>query len=84
MEVILWHHSPLKAKEEHRFIASIIHIANYICNTKGIGHSGDYKPLLLVDVWKFMNLEMNIVPEIMDQVEKELQESELFLSLASS
>lgn len=40
-ELVLHHHQPDQAPEEHRFIVSIVHIANSICLMAGIGIGND-------------------------------------------
>lgn len=80
--VVRWHHEPLSAPEDHRVVAALVHIADYICNKEQFGDSGDrFKPEFDGDVWRFLGLELKHLGDLLDQVNQEVLHSEVFLSL---
>lgn len=45
VEPILWHHEPSRCEEAHRPHASLLEVADWICDTHGIGSSGNDHPV---------------------------------------
>jgi putative nucleotidyltransferase with HDIG domain len=81
-ECILWHHRPQKAKADFQELVRIIEVANYICNYRMIGNSGDVsKPTCSEDSWKMLKLSEEDYYGIMDQIVAESSKSEVLLSL---
>lgn len=79
---IEFHHKPLEAPEEFRQMVSLVHIADYICNLKQIGQSGNsVPPPLEQDVWDYLHLDIKHIDDIVERVDEEVQKSEILLSL---
>lgn len=77
------HHKPEEAPEEFRGMVSLVHVADYICNLKNIGQSGNVKPpAFREDIWASIGLDVEKIPEILAIAEKESEKSEILLSLA--
>jgi len=80
---IEFHHHPMRAPAEYREMVCLVHIADYICNLKKIGHSGNPKPPPFNDeIWRSVGLHESKIPEILAIAEKESEKSEILLSLA--
>ncbi len=81
IEVIRWHHEPDNATEQYRDLVMICHMANYICNVKKIGNSGDETaPAFFHSVWKRMGLEAADIPPMIEKVKEESEKSEILLT----
>jgi len=79
---IEYHHNPFEAPEEYQPLVGLVHVADYIVNTKGLGESGNVvPPRLNQDVWDFLGMNINQIDEIMELVEEESKKSEILLSL---
>ena len=77
------HHHPENAPEEFRGMVSLVHVADYICNLKKIGQSGNPKPpSFREEIWSSIGLDVEKIPEILAVAEKESEKSEILLSLA--
>lgn len=82
VEAVLWHHKPARAKEEHRELVRICEAANYICNFRMIGNSGDAAaPVCSSETWKELKLAEEDYYAIMDVIVMESEKSEVLLSL---
>lgn len=80
---IEFHHTPEKAPEDFRSMVSLVHVADYVCNLKKLGHSGNPKPPeFRADIWEELGLDIESINEIMAVVEDESQKSEILLSLS--
>lgn len=79
--VVRFHHCPENAPPEHRELASVTHIANYICNLEKIGDGGDSSaPAFTHSVWKKLGLGVHEIASIVDEVNEEAKQSEILLS----
>ena len=82
VETILWHHKPQRAKEEHQELVRICEAANYICNFRMIGNSGDVStPACSDETWRTLRLGEDDYYSIMDRIVAESDKSEVLLSL---
>ncbi len=80
---IEFHHRPREAPEELRDMVSLVHIADYICNLKKLGQSGNVRPPELVqETWDSLGLDVAMLDDIMAKVEEEVHKSEILLALA--
>jgi putative nucleotidyltransferase with HDIG domain len=76
------HHNPFNAPKEYQPLVGLIHVADYIVNTKGLGQSGNtVPPRLNQDVWDFLGMNIDQIEEIIDLVEEESKKSEILLDL---
>ena len=81
IEVIRWHHEPDNATEQYRDLVMLCHMANYVCNVKKIGNSGDETaPAFFHSVWKRMGLEASDIPPMIEKVKEESEKSEILLT----
>lgn len=77
LQAIRWHHETASAEKEHRELAEIVHVANYVCNLEGLARSGDASPTYENDVWKRLGLTVADIPDVVEQVRAGAGESEL-------
>lgn len=76
---------PDGAPEDFKDMVSMVHIADYICNLKGFGQSGNtVVPYFDPMPWKRLGLDVGIITDVMDEVEKEAAKSEILLALRNS
>lgn len=82
IDVIELHHYPTKVQGDLKPLISLVHIADYICNYKKIGFSGNFAaPVYSSKIWNYLNLSIEEIPKIVEDVEKEFQHSQVLLSL---
>ena len=80
---IEFHHHPEKAPKALRPMVSMVHVADYICNLKNIGQSGNVRPPeFRDDVWASLGLNIDKINEIVAAADQEAQKSEILLSLS--
>lgn len=73
-DVVRYHHTPMQAKQFPAEVA-IIHIADIMVSSAGLGHSGDHHvPPLDPIAWKQLNLEPQVLPELLQQVTEQLDD----------
>ena len=74
-EVILYHHLPQQAtlfKKE----TAVVHLADAIVHAMQLGHSGEsYVPPLCEDSWAVTGLPLDLLPYIMDLVDKQYEDA---------
>lgn len=79
---IEFHHDPMNAPEKYRDMVGLVHVADYICNLKGLGQSGNAAPPLFhQEVWESLGLNIDMIGEILDITDEESKKSEILLSL---
>lgn len=79
---IEYHHDPMAAPEEYRDMVGLVHIADYICNLKKLGQSGNVKPPEFnQQVWEHLGLDVSMIDKIMEVVDQEEKKSEILLAL---
>ena len=79
---IEFHHTPELAPEKYRSMVGLVHVADYICNLKQMGQSGNPKPpQFREDVWESLGLNVEQIGEIVSLAEQEAEKSEILLSL---
>jgi len=82
-DVIRWHHDPLSCPElDHQPLAKLVHMADYICHSQGLGESGNHSPAYDNRIREELALTPDKIAEIMDVVEEESSKSEVLLSLS--
>jgi len=69
-EVIRFHHSPSQAKQ-FPIETAIIHLADIIVS--GSRHPNNEAPPLAFEVWDLLDLEAAIIPDIIDQINEQLE-----------
>ena len=89
VEVIAFHHDPIRASDQHRGLASLIHVANAICRHEKIGASGDTQgpdlkeealDLLGVSLYGDVFLEDELF-EMGKELHEELEKADVFASI---
>lgn len=79
---IEFHHEPEKAPDEFKEMVGLVHVADYICNLKKLGQSGNaVVPKMNQAIWESLGLNIDKIDDIMDVVDEESQKSEVLLSL---
>jgi len=74
-EPAAYHHTPLLAVR-CKYETAIVHIANIICGSLELGHSGDnYVPVLDESTVKFLGLDLTQLDMICEETHQQLQES---------
>ena len=82
-EVISFHHSPEAAKEAKE-LTGLVHFANIMTRRKKIGSGGDNKvPPLNPKVFEMLKLTQNDVVEMMDLINKEMENASVFFDFTS-
>jgi putative nucleotidyltransferase with HDIG domain len=80
---IEFHHCPEKAPKALQPMVGLVHVADYICNLKKIGQSGNPRPpQFREDVWTGLGLNIEKINEIVARADEEAQKSEILLSLS--
>lgn len=73
-EVIRYHHTPSKA-ENFPIETAVIHLADIVVSSAQLGTSGDnHVPPLDPKAWDLLGLNENILPEIVEQVNEQLDD----------
>jgi len=81
IQTISLHHNPMTADDETKELAMLCHAANFICNIRQLGNSGDSTaPAFFFHIWKDMGLDVNDIPVLVDLIQKESVKSEVLLS----
>ena len=81
--VVRWHHEPLNCPDQElQPLVKLIHMADYICHNQHLGESGNPAPSYNKQVREELKLTPEKIGELMSDVEKEVAESEVLLSLA--
>ncbi len=74
-DAVGYHHSPASAKTSFREVA-IVHVADLMTTALQFGRSGEfYAPKLNDDVWKSLGLSASMIPLIVQQLERQYQDS---------
>ena len=80
---IEFHHQPERAPKALRPMVSMVHVADYICNLKNIGQSGNPRPpQFREDIWSSLGLNIDKINDIVASADQEAQKSEILLSLS--
>ncbi len=81
-QVIGYHHQPWKADEEHRVLAQIVHLANFICNNQGFSRVEEGFPDSFDhSSWEALGMNIDDVPEIIAKTLEEGNSSNSFMQL---
>lgn len=81
-EVVGFHHSPQYSSPDARQMASIIYLADLICELKKIGHDGEYIiPPLVREAFDQLKLEKTDIRPISEKLEEGMQKAEDFLKM---
>jgi HD-like signal output (HDOD) protein len=83
VEAINFHHQPLLCDDAFRKIVSVVHLADFICNSQNLGDSTEgmfdgFAPESLVE----LGISVKHINDIIDVVIEESAKSEILLSLA--
>ncbi len=80
---INFHHHPEDEQEEN-VMATIVNVANSLCNKKGLGNSGDTAILPLSgEARALLNLDEKAEDELMAKLDLELNEAQAFFNMTS-
>jgi putative nucleotidyltransferase with HDIG domain len=80
-DVIEYHHQPQLAKISTHD-AKIVYLANFIANNRGIDNGTGFFPEgFYDDIWDELNIDMEIVPELIQNVEMEVAKAKELLKL---
>jgi putative nucleotidyltransferase with HDIG domain len=76
-------YNPVLAKDKMR-ATSIVHIANVLARTLGIGSGGDNQiPPISKDAWEDLRLENDQIEDVVKNVQKEMESANIFTELIS-
>lgn len=80
---IRYYTEPLEAPEEYNTLPMLIHVGDIFARTKHIGWTGDDEiPSFQEDVMDELNLEKEDIPELLEELETEMQDAQVFLELS--
>ncbi len=79
--IIRYHHKPEKAPDDtDKKLIAIVNVADTLVNILQIGDSGNY---FINDIpretWDLLKLEVNLIPQLFDDIKNEYNKSSLFL-----
>ncbi|MBN1257672.1 MAG: HDOD domain-containing protein [Planctomycetes bacterium] len=82
-EAIHHHHTVQDtADPASRKLAAICSLANYICILKNYGAAGSCgKPTLPIDAWQELAMKKDVLPQIIKDIESEMNRADAFLSV---
>ena len=84
VEAVTFHDDPLSA-DEHRTLACIVHIANFVCNNRGIDNGTSVPPEGFSDAcWEWLGLSVDEIPAIIEMADQDAKKSQTLMLLASS
>jgi HD-like signal output (HDOD) protein len=79
-QAIRYHHCPWEAAPKHRSLVQLVHLSDFVCNNQGFGRTESGFPEEFDQgAWDALGLDLNQVPEIIEQVRQEGQRSEVFM-----
>lgn len=83
-DAIRYYHEPLEAPEEHRTLPMLIHVGDIFARTKNFGWTGDdVIPPFEEEVMDELELEKNDIPDILEELESEMEDADVLLELSS-
>ncbi len=83
-QVVRHHHSPWNAEPQFRRLAQIVHISDFICHNQGFSRlESGFPDSFDHSAWESLGLSLDQVPEIIDQVRKQGEQSEAFMAAFS-
>ena len=79
-EAVEYHHKPEQAPH-YPLAASIVHVADFIAHGMELGSCGErYVPPLSPKAWELLEFQPNLLPSLMEQVDRQVKEAvEIFL-----
>ncbi len=78
---ILYHHAPVLANQ-HKTMVNIVHAADILVRSLGIGSGGDGKiPVFSSDVWDELKFSRQLLDKIYKDVEVEMDKSTIFFQI---
>lgn len=81
---IRYYHEPLEAPEEYRTLPMLIHVGDIFARTKNFGCTGDNViPPFEEEVMDELELEKNDIPDILEELESEMENADVLLELSS-
>ena len=84
VEAVTFHNDPLSA-DEHRTLACIVHIANFVCNNRGIDNGTSVPPEGFSDAcWDWLGLSVEEIPAIIEMADQDAEKSQTLMLLASA
>ncbi|HPL63058.1 MAG: HDOD domain-containing protein [Syntrophales bacterium] len=73
-EIVAFHHNP-EGAGSHEVETAVIHVADIIAHGLQLGNSGEYfVPPLNEKAWEMLDLPLSILPPLIEQVEREVNE----------
>ncbi len=82
VECIATHHNPSLAKELPEY-AAVIHLADIIARTMGLGSGGDRKvPVLSKHAWDLLEIPVGKLESIIDEADEEVERAMVFMEFA--
>ncbi|MFB6347621.1 MAG: HDOD domain-containing protein [bacterium] len=76
---------PLDAPQEYKTLPMLIHVGDIFARTKNIGWTGDdVIPPFQEDVMDELDLSKEDIPELLEELEQEMQNAEVFLELSDA
>ncbi len=81
-EAIAFHHAPWQASSSMKPLVSAVHLADFICNNQEFSWIDDNFPREFdSSSWELFDMDLDDVPEIIDEVKEIGQKSEIFAAL---
>ena len=81
-ETVRYHHEPWE--KEGIDYKDVLYLANFICNNQGYDNgTGIFPDHFYDDIWINLGLEMDCVPKILEDVEKEVKTAKQLIKLGS-
>lgn len=77
--------NPLKAPSDYKTLPMLIHVGDIFARTKNIGWTGDEQiPAFQEDVMDELDIEKDDIPELLEELETEMQDADVFLELSDA
>jgi len=77
--------APLEAPEEHQTLPCLIHVGDVFARTKDMGWTGDAQiPSFEEKVMETLDIEKGDIPDILEQLESEMEDASVLLELSSN
>ena len=84
VEAVSLHHDPLAA-DTHRTLTAVVHIANFVCNNRGVDNGTSGAATGFSDsCWEWLGLSVDEIPAIIEMADEEAKKSPTLMLLAGT
>lgn len=84
-DAVRWHHEPLQAHYDCRSMAAIVHAADYLCNRRHLGNSGNrVSPTMRNEVWEYLKIDEETMEAIIEHIQARNVLAQVSVSLKTS